>query len=147
MYDVPSAVLSFSKTPSTPRLAQGVLARDDVMTPRPVYIHCFTTGMVDFALSVSMRAERVILRDFSFLLDLAVFQYERQKDYLRKRLGNSNTDILCRRHQWDAEFIFHHHQHSQRSTNASSNHGRSNVKIAERKRQHIPWSIVNVVQC
>ncbi len=73
MYDVPSAVLSFSKTPPTPSVAQGVLARDDVITLRPVYIHCFTTGIVDSALPVSVRAERVILGSFLFLLYLATF--------------------------------------------------------------------------
>lgn len=32
VYEVPRVVLSFSKSPSAPRLAQGVSARDDVMT-------------------------------------------------------------------------------------------------------------------
>ncbi len=60
MYDVPSAVLSFSKTPSTPSVAQGVLARDDVMTLGPVKDRCFNTGMVDSALPVSVKADSVI---------------------------------------------------------------------------------------
>ncbi len=79
MYDVPNVVLSFSKTPSTPSVAQGVLARDDVMTPRPVYISCFTTRIVGSAWPVSVRAERAeraeraILGSFLFLLYLATF--------------------------------------------------------------------------
>ncbi len=75
MYDVPNVVLSFSKTPSTPSVAQGVLARDDVMTPRPVYIRCFTTRIVGSAWPVSVRAERAERAILGSFFVPALFSY------------------------------------------------------------------------
>ncbi len=60
MYDVPSVVLSFSKSPATPRSVQGVLAREDGMTGfLPVYRRWFGTVMDDSGSPVSTEAERV----------------------------------------------------------------------------------------
>ncbi len=60
LYAVPSVALSFSRTPSTPRSAQGVLASADDMTGfLPMYDRCINTGMLDSTRPVSSKAERV----------------------------------------------------------------------------------------
>ncbi len=87
VYDVPSVAFSRPKSPSMPRVAQGVSMReDDIVGLERVYDRCFGTLIDDPAWAVSVNVERVNTTSWKYEFNSPPQRLRRLTDLLRSRL-------------------------------------------------------------